>query len=429
MEEQLFDQIIKILRDPGLCDMRLRAEEEPLDWKEFCEMELPQGLDRMQAWELLFALRRQTRVELPLKDGEGKSGWHLTTRSMIHDFADIDRRSHAGSRLDVMIHSQNVTYILLESIIEEAQFALQEDGVFFEYEQARSLLMEHRMPSTPEEHLLVNCFDVLWELESMNQPFVPELIEKLYGLISKDAPDISCPMERFDTGKWSPIIADSHEESLSLICRMVNGLDSIYADHPVLIAETILYLFTNAKPLPRWNGVVGSLIAKLYFMHVGLPVLAYTPLLKMDRLWRNGIINPPLVSTTWLDSMVVMGDEVDFTLQARTLATLAKRELDKIEAKLLSASNKADEILEILQHNPTINIRQQGLLLSALRNPSAVFKIDSHKRAYRVSYPTARADMLNLVNMGYFECQEGARAFIFVPKSNMLELLKTDLQK
>jgi hypothetical protein len=409
--------------------MRLRAEEEPLSWEEFCETEPPLGLNRAQAWELLFALRRQTRVELPLKDGEGKSGWHLTTRSMIHDFADIDRRSYAGSRLDMMIHSQNVTYILLESIIEEAQFALQEDGVFFEYEQARSLLMDHRVPSTPEEHLLVNCFNVLWELELINQPFTPELIEKLYDLISKGAPSTSRPMEQFDTGKWSPITIDSHEQSLLLICQMANGLDSIYADHPVLIAETILYIFTNARPLPRWNGVVGSLAAKLYFMHIGLPVLAYTPLLKMDRLWRNGIINPPLVPTTWLDSMVVMGNEVDFTLQAATLAALAKRELDKIEAKLLGASDMADELSEILQHSPTINVRQHGLLLSALRNPSAVFKIDSHKRACRVSYPTARADILNLVDMGYFECQKGARAFIFVPKSNMLELLKTNLRK
>jgi hypothetical protein len=346
---------------------------------------------------------------------------------MVRDFADIHQRSVAGSRLDQMIHSQNVAYVLLESIIEEAQFALQEDGIFFEYERARSLLMDQKEPTSPEERLLFNCFNALWELEVLAQPFSAELIWLLYELISKDVPNVSKPMDRFNTGKWVPIIAEDSDTSLDLICRIANGHESVNADHPVLCAEDIIYLFTNARPLPRWNGVVGSLAAKLYFINVGLPVLAYTPLLKMDRHWRNGIIGPPLVPTTWLDSMTPMDGEVDFTIQARTLVALTRRELDKIEARLNNASTMAEELSEVLQYDPAINARQHGLLLSALKNPDAVFRIEKHRRACRVSYPTARADLLNLVELGYFECRKGARAFVFMPKPALPELLKSHL--
>ena len=102
--------------------IRRRAEDGPLLWHEFTLMPQPAGLSPTETWALLTSLRRQTAIEFApyIIDSEGRSGCHSFTRSMRADLADIDRRCHRDSWLDLVIRSRNAAHFVAEAHISDA---------------------------------------------------------------------------------------------------------------------------------------------------------------------------------------------------------------------------------------------------------------------------------------------------------------------
>ena len=64
------------------------------------------------------------------------------------------------------------------------------------------------------------------------------------------------------------------------------------------------------------------------------------------------------------------------------------------------------------------------MLSRALDHPEASFRIQTHKRHYRVAYATARADLLKLADMGFLEYARGKRAFVFTPSPGLRAALR-----
>ena len=165
MSDATVRQMISLLKDPVFCGLRVLADERPLTREEFEMLAMPEGVSREQTWDILNALRRQTAVELPFRDGEGRRGWYYPTRSIVANLDDIDKRCHAGSWLDLAVRSRNATYFLVEAHVDEAVATLKEDGLSIGYEKAREVLLSERDPETSEERLLLNWHRTAWHLE------------------------------------------------------------------------------------------------------------------------------------------------------------------------------------------------------------------------------------------------------------------------
>lgn len=167
MSDATVRQMISLLKDPVFCGLRVLADERPLTREEFEMLAMPEGVSREQTWDILNALRRQTAVELPFRDGEGRRGWYYPTRSIVANLDDIDKRCHAGSWLDLAVRSRNATYFLVEAHVDEAVATLKEDGLSIGYEKAREVLLSERDPETSEERLLLNWHRTAWHLEEL----------------------------------------------------------------------------------------------------------------------------------------------------------------------------------------------------------------------------------------------------------------------
>ena len=66
-----------------------------------------------------------------------------------------------------------------------------------------------------------------------------------------------------------------------------------------------------------------------------------------------------------------------------------------------------------------LNHRQLELLLYALRHPQTEFSTLSHQRAQGIDYQIARADLLQLEQLGYLTKRRLGRAFVFVPVDDL----------
>ncbi len=421
--EKTVQNMIALLKDPAFRSLRTLVGERPLPWTEFKNVQIPEGITQEQTWDLLNVLRRQTAVELPFRDGDGRCGWYYPTRSILDDLEDIDRRCHEGSWLDLVIKSRNTTYYLVEAHVDEAIANIKEDGLSIGYEKAREVLLGERGPENSDERLLLNGHQVIWDLDAyVEKPCTPDTIWELYETVSKGVdPQVTAPaVQRSPIWKKARMGSDT---TLSLVASLVNGNREGQAEHPLLLGMAIRHLFMSTFPLPAWNGTMNSLMMKLLFMKSRLPALSFVPIVKTCQEWETGVIRPPAVMTTVADSEVLIDGEVDYTIYVGIIAKLVRRKLDEVEDDLKRALKRDAGFMQTLHDKVDINHRQQAVLQIALSNPRAVFRIESHRKTHRVAYATARADLMKLVDLGFLGCVRTKRAFEFPVAPGLRQLL------
>ncbi len=170
LDDRLFAQFIAIIQSDEFSAMRRIAGDRPLPFSEFKTLPAPAGITQEQAWTLLCAMRKTVAITIPLTDAEGRRGWYSPTQSIARNLAEIDRACKENSALDLAISSKNTTYFLLESNIDDAIEAIRGDGLSMGHERARELILEERLPETPEEQLFANVRRVQHALKSPALP-------------------------------------------------------------------------------------------------------------------------------------------------------------------------------------------------------------------------------------------------------------------
>jgi Fic family protein len=90
-------------------------------------------------------------------------------------------------------------------------------------------------------------------------------------------------------------------------------------------------------------------------------------------------------------------------------------EIKDVETRLLAARTGAD-----------LNRRQLDVLASALKEPTAAYTIESHRRAHDTAFATSRSDLLRLAELRLLEQQKRGRSFVFVPAGDLREKLPAE---
>ncbi|MEG0756878.1 MAG: hypothetical protein RR505_00605, partial [Raoultibacter sp.] len=390
---------------------------------EFCTMQVPDSLTREQTWDILNALRRQMAVDLPFRDGDGRRGWYYPTHSILADLDDIDRRCQEGSWLDTAIKSRNTTYFLIESHVNEAITIIREDGLNISYEKAREVLLGERDPENSDEQLLSNGFQALWDLdEYAEQTCTPELIFSIFEKISDGVDNQTTDPITLSSPFWKSAEHNS-QEILSLVSNLINGNKVEHAEHPVYLGMAIRYLFMSTFPLPAWNGTMYSLMMKLLFKKSRLPALAFIPIIKAFQERRTDRDHLPNDITEIANTALIIGDEVDYTVYDAIVARLVRQAIDEVEDDLKRAIRRDEVFVQELRDRKEINQRQRSVLQLALSDPKVVFRIESHRKTHHVAYATARADLMELADLGFLQCIQKRRAFEFHVMPGLRQLL------
>ena len=72
----------------------------------------------------------------------------------------------------------------------------------------------------------------------------------------------------------------------------------------------------------------------------------------------------------------------------------------------------------------TLNYRQMAALSRAVKSEDSIFTVESHRGAHKVTYDTARTDLLKMVAIGFLSKSKIGRAFAFRPAKNLGKRLK-----
>ncbi|MFV9616309.1 MAG: Fic family protein, partial [Gammaproteobacteria bacterium] len=121
-------------------------------------------------------------------------------------------------------------------------------------------------------------------------------------------------------------------------------------------------------------------------------------------------------------------DESDVTYFIIHQLEVINRAINDLLIYLEKKSNEIKTVEQFIRKSPNIqsliNNRQAALINRALKNPDAVFYVESHRGAHNVTYDTARTDLLKLVEMGFLEKTKIGKAFAFSATTNLNKKLE-----
>jgi Fic family protein len=408
-----------------------RASRSYLPWAEFLKLDLPPEMTPEETWDLLQRIDHSVGIDIPVPDLEGNEYWYVRTHELADSFSRLQCLCRVDSELHRRLMNTRSRRIIVRTRIDETIAAGLLDGLDINTDEAYELLQLDRHPRTPEQRIIRNTLAAIDRLgELTNEPFTPALFERLRrmllvgvepgswastkarrGLIHKDYPEA--------------MVRQAAEIQLRRISDYANHTTGDDYDHPAFRALLLPDLFRVYRPLPDMNSQVGRLAYRLYTLKAGLPVLGMIALSRVKLRWKDGALRSAIVRTGPEEYFQEREREgANLTDYATMTVHMALQGLADLEEAQLPLEQRDEELRTLLEQDPDLNHRQRSILGRALRRPDAEFRIAYHKTNHRIVYATARADLLELVDRGYLEQRTRGRAFVFVPRPGLRDLIE-----
>jgi Fic family protein len=116
-------------------------------------------------------------------------------------------------------------------------------------------------------------------------------------------------------------------------------------------------------------------------------------------------------------------DENDLTYFALHQLEVLGQAIDQLHEWVRRSSERDAKARRLARQIIGANARQVALLDHAVRHPDASYEIAVHQGYHGVSYPTARADLIDLAARGLLEQQKLGRKLVFFVPGDLGERL------
>lgn len=408
------------------------AKGRYLHWDDLRRRTPPGDLTHEQWWLATSMARNGLTRRLPLTDVSGGAFKFCninTIQEMVHV---IDQQAGGHILADEVITSlQSSDRYLVSSLVEEAIRSSQLEGASTTRQVAKELLETGRPARDSSEQMIVNNFEAMQaaeELASSDGPLTPTDVLDLHRIVSRetldneeDAGRLQAPDDERIAVVWAdgtvlhyPPPAVELPERLQRLCDFANGeLDDGFL-HPVVRAIILHFWLAYDHPFSDGNGRTARALFYWSMLRSGYWLAQY---LSISSILHQA---PAKYARSYL---LVETSDNDLTYFIVYQLEVIGRAIQSLEEYLSRKMMETREIEVLLRGNSTLNHRQITILSDALRDLSEPFTIQAQARRHRVSYQTARTDLLGLEALGLLRSTRAGRKFVFRPPQDLSERL------
>lgn len=402
-------------------DFRLQFAVEAEDGEE------AEGIDEkaaQEAWMILKLGRRQQYRALPFVDVFGRAFQYSVPAEAVELLHLIERDTASAPRaFESLTSTQTKTTYLRKSLVEEAIRSSQLEGTVTTRRAAKDLIHAGKEPVQAGERRIFNNYQALQQVRDWtDEPITPARVLELHAIITRGTLEDATASGRIRTDDEQVEVVDDsgevlHEppdaveldERLQTLCDFANG-DGDEFVHPVIRAMLAHFALVHDRPFVDGNGRVARALFYWTMARGGYRLAQYASISRVLRKSRAQ------QTRAFLDTINDDNDATYFVLYQLNVLSKAITELHEyLERK----SAEIKDIAERIEHDATVesdlNKRQLDLIANALKEPSAIYTIESHKRTHGTAYATSRADLLELAELGLLDHQKRGRHFVFVP--------------
>jgi len=428
-------KIFMFAQKPEFEELKREANERYVYWEPFCYWKMPPGYDADLAWTALKFFGRSTRERIPLLD---KSGQHFSfcytpaIRKMIYE---IDRFT-AGEGLfpTEQIQDADRDRYRVSALMEEAIWSSKIEGAATTRDVAKKMLRWKQKPANKDQRMIYNNYAAINRIrELVADPLSPGGLIELQKILTDGTLKDPGAVGRFRKEGDNVTVVDNvdrvtlHipppagelEQRIEKLCEFANDTENRTFIHPVIRAILLHFWLGYDHPFVDGNGRTARAIFYWYAIKSGYKLFEYIPISRMIQR------APAQYARAYLHSEMDDNDATYFlhyNLRAITVAIEQARRY--IKKKWNEGRTKA---VRMIRRLPGINNRQIELLSYAIRKPNETFTIEAHKSIHKVVYQTARADLLHLEKLGFFEKRLRGKRYEFFPAEDLQEKLEKQI--
>lgn len=422
-------RLLRSLQSGEITELVRRTNRDYLYWDKFKQLPMPVDFDSADVWRFIKILRSLERKPTAVHDVHGHTFTYTSTEEIQRCLHVIDRG--AGGRITTVeagipAHAQQ--RYLISSLMEEAIASSQIEGASTTRKVAKDMLRTGRTPRNRPERMILNNYRTVAELREMTaEPFSPGMIVQIQAWLTagtlddeadvgrlRDTDDVLVTDGSTNTVLHVPPNAAGLSKELDRLCKWANAEGPDF-EHPVLRACILHFWLAYLHPFVDGNGRTARALFYFYLLKQGYSVFEFVPISRVI-LRRRGQYD-----RAYLHAEV---DDADLTYFLAFHLHAIETALEELWGYIERRAQRDRELSKVVSADGSLNYRQRAALSRAIADRDAVFTFESHRASHDVSYPTARDDLLELVERGYLIKRKEGRAFVFTPAEDLAEQVK-----
>lgn len=404
-----------------------------LHWDELRHREPPEDLTLDEWWLVIKFSRLSSSESTPLVDDKGHPfalSYVASVREKLHEIDQSFGMAGPSSDVKDMVGAHGRSYLLTNSLIEEAIRSSQLEGASTTRARAKEMIREGRKPKDRSERMILNNFRAMERIEELsNAPLDKDTVLELHRILVDGTFDDPAKAGAFRTAEDHVVVELLHtvktahvpppahqlERRMGQLLAFANGDVPVDWLHPVLRAVILHFMIGYDHPFVDGNGRVARALFYWAMLRYGYPLTKY---LSISKILRNA---PAKYSRAYLHTETDGGDLTYFVGHQLGVISRSITALEDYVAGKVEATNKMEAQLKDI---PGLNHRQIRLLGHALRNPGFQYTVASHEKSHRVVNTTARTDLKGLGDQGLLIQTKQGRRLIFVAPRELDERLR-----
>jgi Fic family protein len=414
---------LKVQSDPKFLDVVRTCEAEYWPWQELKFRARGLGFDPELVWVSAKIARQSRYKPLPLRGSGSASLKYSLPDALQHELMLVDQQLAGGlvSGDDVPPAASQREKFIINTFQEEAIASSMLEGAATTRQEAKQLLKAGRKPRSQGEQMVVNNYQAIQFIrENRSIDLSPEFLIEIQRILTEKTLDDSEQVGRFRTDKDSISVVDVRDNEvlhipppaselksrLKALCEFANRPphnDKAFT-HPVVAASVLHFQLGFDHPFCDGNGRTARALFYWMMLRSGYWLFEYLPISRLIFLAPARYTKAFLYSET---------DDFDITYFLMYKARIIARARKDLREYIAKKQEQIAQARKLFSTDSRLNHRQREVVLQATRAPERYFTIAEHQRQYGVTYATARADFLKLVQWKYLVKTQAGKKFEF----------------
>lgn len=403
-----------LLENPQVISVLEKTRAAHLPWDKFRFQSLPPGsheiLWQYARWQRDFSLRA-----LPLRDQQDLPFRFLMPPGSARLISQIDQQS-AGSFISEQSSLPARERFVISSLMEEAISSSLLEGAQTTRVEAKKMLREGRAPRSRAERMVANNWATMEHILTLkNEPLSLAMLLDIQAYMTRDTLDDAADSGRLRTRDDIHVVDTRNEEivhhpppfaelpaRLEQLILWANDDESAWI-HPVIKASILHFMIGYEHPFVDGNGRTARALFYWFMLSRGYWLFEF---LAISRFFLRA---PAQYGRAYILSETDGNDVTYFLDYSLRAVELSLNEMHaQVNEKLFAKNSQRAQA-------PDLNARQNELLAHASLHPDAQYTFLLHQNLHRVTYQTARTDLLKLEERGYLKSYKQGNKFIFLP--------------
>jgi len=318
---------------------------------------------------------------------------------------------------------------VIASLIDEAITSSQIEGAATTRKQAKAMIKSGKKPKTHDEKMILNNFKAIRLIteDLKDEALSGELIKRIHSVLADELLDDPSEVGQFrrddkeedkvrvwddDTLLFVPPHYSEIEKRISDLCLFANDDKEFY--HPVIKAIILHFMIGYIHPFTDGNGRTARGLFYWYLVRKGYRLFEYVSISEVIK---------KSIGQYKRSYLYTEKDGGDLTYFIYYHLGVILKCIETLEQYIQKKIVEHDALKKRIRQQDKINLRQIDLLNHVIRHKDAVYTIHGHLNSNKISWATARSDLLKLEEKGFLTQHKSGKELYFLVSDQIEDLL------